>query len=279
MTYTQESLHLLKADEFKELCFRYIKEWIPEMTDIECIRDSRSQVDIVGKMYGETAVVEIKHKLKISKGEKRDIQERLLNSTYNPKNIILVTSASFKDITDELSPIPSDVNSYLVDAECILSVLNKTKDEIPELKQASKRSNSQKMQLFTAGTAIFSTLMGFYITTTEVTKEKPPLEKRIETVETVIGNLKDLEGQLKYIKEDMVKTQEAKAVIEKEYAKAKELEKLTEQQLESVKEAIRTQSWQEMILQNVLSFILGIASSVVATIGISKYKQRKALED
>ena len=110
-------------------------------------------------------------------------------------------------------------------------------------------------------------------------KEKPLLSQRIETVGVVIGNLNDLEGQLIDIKEDMIKTQKAKNLIDKEYEKAKELEKLTSEQLEGLKSVIKSQTWKEMLLQYGLGFILGIASSVGGSIIYTRFKQRESLKD
>ena len=109
--------------------------------------------------------------------------------------------------------------------------------------------------------------------------EKPQLQERIETAERAIGSLKDLEKQLVGIKGDMLETEKAAKVIEQEYAKAKELEKLTQQQFEAVKSALRSQSWQKTALNYGLGFVLGIASSLIASVIYSRFRQRRALRE
>ena len=112
-----------------------------------------------------------------------------------------------------------------------------------------------------------------------VQPEKPQLQERIETVERAIGSLEDLEKQLIDIKRDMVETEKAAKAIEQEYVKAKELEKLTQEQFEAVKSALRSQSWQKTAFNYGLGFVLGIASSLIASVIYSRTRQHRALRE
>ncbi len=77
----------------------------------------------------------------------------------------------------------------------------------------------------------------------------------------------------------MVETEKATKVIEQEYAKAKELEKLTQEQFEAVKSALWSQSWQKTALNYGLGFVLGIASSLIASVIYSRIRQHRALSE
>lgn len=106
---------------------------------------------------------------------------------------------------------------------------------------------------------------------------KPPLQERIESVERALANLKDLEQQLTGIRKDMVETEQARKAIEEKYAKAKELEKLTDEQFEAVQAALRSQSWRRTLVDYLLGFILGVAGSLTASVIYLRLRQRRAL--
>lgn len=281
MLYTQESLYLLKPKEFEELCSRVIKD-ILDIKDIE-LTDvySDNGVDIIGKLNNEVIAIEVKHKLRLNRKEVQNIFDKLVHSSLHPKHVVLMTSASIRDIdTRPIENAQTGITYHYVWANDILAVLNKDEINKPELKVAVNRSKKQMIELTFSLVTIIASSIALGVTSIDLINknEKPPLEKRIETVEVVIGNLKDLEGQLTDIKEEMIETQRAKILIEKEYAEAQELEKLTDKQLESLKSTLQTQSWKDILLQNILAFILGISSSIVGTIIISKVKQKRALE-
>ncbi len=279
MTYTQESLYQLRPNEFEELCAKVIKDILPGITDIEHL-DNVSDIsgDIIGKIGNETVAIEVKHKLKITRQDVQSIFAKLVMSANNPKHVVLMTSASIHDIDRSALPVFEDVTYYFIGVDDILKVLNKPEIKKTELNHALKRSKQQGIRLFIASLAMIISF-GASMITVFLPHEKQPLERKIESVEIVIGNLKDLEGQLKDIKDDMLKTQKAKILIEQEYKEAKELEKITAEQLELVKRAIKSQSWQDTLLQYFLAFVLGAASSIVGSIIISKIKQRQALKD
>ena len=75
----------------------------------------------------------------------------------------------------------------------------------------------------------------------------------------------------------MVETEKAAKAIEQEYVKAKELEKLTEEQFEAVKTALRSQSWQKTAFNYGLGFVLGVAASLIANVIYSRIRQHRAL--
>ena len=75
----------------------------------------------------------------------------------------------------------------------------------------------------------------------------------------------------------MVQTEIAAKAIEERHAKAKELEKLTEEQLLAVKTALRTQTWRKTLLDCVLGFVLGIGSSFAASVLYARWRRRRTM--
>lgn len=281
MSTTQESLYQLKPYEFEELCGRIIKDIIPKIKNVKPSND----VDFTAELNGKIVAIEVKHKIRLNIHEANKVFNQLLKSSSKPEHIILMTSARIKDIDRPLLSVPSGYTLTIIGVDDILNILNKSEVKVIELEQANKRTNTQKQQLLFSAFGVFTAIVGLFISGTNllISTEKPPLEKRIENVEAVIGNLKDLEVQLIDIKEDMVKTQQAKDIIEEEYEqeyeKMQEVKKLSKIQIEAIKESMEKEEWWIMLIKNVLSFILGVASSIAGSILYSKYKQRKSLED
>ena len=109
-------------------------------------------------------------------------------------------------------------------------------------------------------------------------KQPQPLDKRIQTVETTLTSIRDLEGYLGKIKDDMVATDVAARELNKRYAKAKELEKLTDSQRQTLKQILQAEKWWRTLLNYGLGFVLGVASSLIASILYERWKQTKALQ-
>lgn len=108
--------------------------------------------------------------------------------------------------------------------------------------------------------------------------KKEPLEAKIIKVSNAIENLKSLESDLKDIRSDIEKTQKAKVKIEEEFEKAKVLEKLSVEQLDAVKSALKTESLISTIINWIIAFVLGVISSIIATILINIYKRKKEIQ-
>jgi hypothetical protein len=176
--------------------------------------------------------------------------------------------------------LPSDIAVKLIGQDEVLQALNDyPKIRRSQVEPAQQRTIRQRWELTSGLTAAVLSIVGLLFSGISffVQPEKPLLQERIETVERAIGNLKDLEKQLTDIKGDMVETEKAAKAIEQEYAKAKELEKLTEEQFEAVKTALRSQSWQKMAFNYGLGFVLGVAASLIANVIYSRIRQRRAL--
>ncbi len=279
MKYTKEDLYALTGEEFEDFCLSNIKNIAPDVYNYEYNLDG--SFDLIAN--NGTVAIEIKHHKSIDIDYIK-IFFKLLSLTPKIKVFILITSGKLTKRADDLLKKEVEKNALsiakikIVDVEELITLTKNDKINIKQIKVAKKRSLTQNRILtISSFVSIISVLLLLFSFTLKI--QKPTLEKKIQNVELAIGNLKDLEVQLNDIKEDMQKTQKAKKIIEQEYNKAKELEKLTEQQIESFKEAIKSQSWYDILLQNALSFILGVGSSIVATILISKYRQKKTLED
>lgn len=282
MTIDINNLYQLTPNEFEKLCAEILR--VQGIKRVELVGGPGDQgVDIIGEAEGQKIVVQVKHTRQLSLSIVRRIIDQVRASSYQPEHLVIMTSAILSpSLRDSIQKLQSDITIRLIGQDEILRALN----DHPEIQRlqvapAQRRTIRQRWELMLGVAGALASMAGlltsgiFFF----VQPEKPQLQERIETVERAIGNLKDLEKQLIDIKGDMVETEKAAKAIEQEYAKAKELEKLTQDQFEAVKSALRAQSWQKTALNYGLGFVLGIASSLIASVIYSRIRQRRALRE
>ncbi|MCI5126110.1 MAG: hypothetical protein D3925_16965, partial [Candidatus Electrothrix sp. AR5] len=242
----KETLYKLTPAEFEQLAGRLLAA--DGLGNVNHVGGPQDQgVDFTAEQESETVAVQVRHRQRpLAKSELREIVARLKSSTYNPSRLVIVTSAKItaeaKSSLDESKP---DIPIRIIDRDEVLKFVN----EDPNLRKgpigtAEKRSRRQSRELWFGAAAAISSILGVIISGISffVQPTPPPLHQRIETVETAIDNLKNLEKELVDIKEDMAQTEQAAKAIEEEYEKAKELQQLTDEQLGAVRSALQRQS-------------------------------------
>lgn len=282
MTIDKNSLFQLTPNEFEKLCAEILRAQGIER--VELVGGPGDQgVDIIGETEGQQIAVQVKHTRQLSLSIVRRIIDQVQAGSYQPKQLVIMTSAILSpSLRNLILKLPSYITVRLIDQDEVLRALNNHPEiQRLQLAPAQRRTIRQRWELILGLAEALSSIAGllasgiFFF----VQPEKPQLQERIETVERALGSLKDLEEQLTDIKGDMVETEKAAKVIEHEYAKAKELEKLTQEQFEAVKNALRSQSWQKTALNYGLGFVLGIASSLIASVISSRIRQHRSLRE
>lgn len=276
MTIDKQSLYELTPNEFEKLCGEILKA--QGFDRIELIGGPGDQwVDTKGR----NVVVQVKHTKQLPISMVRRIIDHVQASSYQPKELLIMTSAalspSHKALIQKLS---NAMTIQVIGKDEILQALNEHLEILrSQMATVQRRMIRQRWELILGITGAFVSIIGLILSGISffAQPKKPQLQERIETVELAIGNLKDLEKQLTDIKGDMVETEKAAKAIEQEYAMAKELEKLTEEQFEAVKTALRSQSWQKTAFNYGLGFILGVAASLIANVIYSRIRQRRVL--
>jgi len=283
MTIDKNSLFQLTPNEFEKLCAEILRAQGFER--VELVGGPGDQgVDIIGETEGQQIAVQVKHTRQLSHSIVHRIIDQVQASSYQPKQLVIMTSAIISpSLRESIQKTPSDIAVRLMGQDEVLRTLN----DHPEIQRlqvapAQRRTIRQRRELILGFAGALSSIIAGLLSSGIfffVQPEKPQLQERIEIVERAIGSLKDLEKQLIDIKGDMVETEKAAKVIEQEYAKAKELEKLTQEQFEAVKSALRSQSWQKTALNYGLGFVFGIASSLIASVIYSRFRQHRALRE
>ncbi|MCK4517791.1 restriction endonuclease, partial [Candidatus Babeliales bacterium] len=282
MKSRESNLYELNPKEFEELCAEILKAQGFDRVEFYGRPGEKQQgIDIIGESGDQKIAVQVKHTRQLSLSNVKNIIAQVQASSFQPKQLIIMTSATLSpSLISSIQELPSDIEVNLIGQDEILQSLN----DYPKIRQAKlepaqRRTIRQRWELHIGVTGAAFSILGLLISGISffVQPEKPLLQERIETVERAIGNLKDLEKQLTEIKGDMVETEKAAKAIEQEYVKAKELEKLTDEQFEAVKTALRSQSWQKTAFNYVLGFVLGVAASLISNVIYSRIRQHRAI--
>jgi len=285
MKISEKLLFELQPKEFEKLCLRLL-----ETVGFEMITQMKSTIDVGfdfqgrlrGKEKTKEAVFIIKHKLELSKSDIKKILDSFFRiGTFNDI-FVLVTSSkitnSHHEVVDNYAGKMGEIR--IIGQDEILSLINKNSgiaDEFfsPIKKQIVRKRAELSLSLIGAFLGIIGVVFSF---TQQFIKEKEPLDIRIKKVESAINNIKDLESYLKEIKIEMIETEKSTQLINEKYEKAQELKSLTENQLEAINLALKTQSRMEIAFNLLMGFIIGIGSSFIASILYGKWKHYKSLK-
>jgi len=284
----------LSPREFEELSL----ELIATTNKYRNLSLSTNQNDyLLADIYGEfitdnnnivNVAIEVKHWLKFNVGNfKNEVTKRiarLKDNTY----IQFITSAKIDNHQkDQVNDIISPYLSYgmqLYDQEDVVRLLDKNPNIAKKYFQPVFDKNKElRRKLYSSiFTAIISILIGVLSATSSFflsdKKESIPLDVKIERVEKALSNIKDLEKYLSDIKTEMEETSKDVSKIKDEYEQVQKLKKLSNEELAVLNSALQRRSWYETPLNYFLGFVIGIASSIIASILIDRYKKRKQLQ-
>jgi len=121
--------------------------------------------------------------------------------------------------------------------------------------------------------SIIAMIMGIYAT---FAQQRTELPIQIKEVEDAIRNLRNLDQYLEKTKSEMIATKQAKEKIEQEYDKAKELENLTEKQLEAISLAVNRRSIKDIAMDYFWGFMLGLAGSLFASYIYASLRRKRS---
>jgi hypothetical protein len=276
----ESRLYNLTPQEFE----RFVAELLPEAgySDVRLVGGPGDHgIDLLGTSEGKTIAFQVKHKVRLSLQDIRKFAEHYFADPSVPRSLVFVTSADLPpDAASVAASVPPGAELRFLGRADILRLLKRDPPKpLRWFRVAAKRITKQRFRLWLSALGATASILGVIISLFSVAlPPKETLDKRIETVERALSSIRDLEGYLSDIKDDMVATEKATLVINQKYTQAKELEKLTDQQIAALQETLQVQNWQRTVLNYVLGFVLGIASSLVASILYARWRQRKALQ-
>ena len=283
MNAKEKLLFELSPGQFEQLCVDLL-----EREGYLIIKKADSTLDygfdLVGR-YQENEetkeiAVAIKHKINLSSDEIQIVLNKFFHILTAHNTYLLMTSSNLTESQREIiSHFDHQIDVNVIDRKKLLLLVEKypeIKDKyfkpvIKELRERKIRLYISIAAVVISSVGVFTSFQGLFIT------KKPLLSDRIQKVKSALSNIKDLEGYLKSLKEEMVETDEASRLITEKYEKAKKLEKLTNDQLEAVRLALESERWKRDIFTLLMGFLLGIGSSFIGSILYSSWKQKRAV--
>lgn len=241
-------------------------------------------LDIISEHQGKKVGVETKHRKYFSTSDIFDITNRFRTSKYEKYGqLIFVTSAivssHHRQLLTDLVP-----NLQVVDGEEITRLIEKDPRDFltNQIFDSVKRRRRILLRLIALSFVIYITAICTatiaWTYTDRIEKPKSELlQQKMETVERALKNLEGLEKELLDIKKEMSDTEQKTKIIIDEYEKAKELEKITEEQKNAFKAIMQPTPWYMTTLGYFAAFLIGIGSSLMASIIRVKWKQWREL--
>lgn len=221
---------------------------------------------IVGSKQGDVVAAMIVNPSDLDPGKIKKLLKTVAENWPEPDRFEFFIREKFK--MADLPSLPSGPPEVVFyDREAIIKQIQLHPHVTEDVQEARRiRRHTLFRNVVLPGIAVVAGFIGFGFSAFVFPRtDGAGLKGRIVNVESALTSLKDLEKQLDTIKADMQKTADAKAAIESEYEKARSLENLTNQQLESVSRAINRQSWVQVGWNYLIGFATGIATSYLAS--------------
>ena len=131
---------------------------------------------------------------------------------------------------------------------------------------------------FTAAVATVLTILSLFMTVREWRKADD-LVAQVTRVDDALTAIKGLERNLAVVKADLLKTAEEKKKIEDEWQRAQALQALTKDQYAAMRAAMSERSLWLIIGDNVWAFLLGVASSLLASYFWARFSRSQRSEE
>jgi hypothetical protein len=275
----EKNIYDLSPQEFEKLVADLLSA--TGYSDLQLVGYGSLGADIRGKLHDKPVAIRVTHKLQLKAGDIAKIVHEYFSNVSTPRSLIFVTSADIVSADFIIRPqLLPDQEFRLLGRKDILQLITDHPDIAGHFfKVAQKRSSGLKMQLIASiAAAVISLISLGYSSYMRFVAPQVTLDNRIKNVENALTSIRDLETYLNKIKQDMVATETATQQLNEKYAKAKELGKLTQAQVDALKATLQAESWHRTLFTSAMGFILGIASSFVASVLYTKWRQREALK-
>jgi hypothetical protein len=282
MKTEHDIIYDLKGDEFAKFVMELLRAEGYRISDNFVLP---REVDFVATKEEKPFAVIIKHRKALTSQEVGEFfgNTELLQINM-PRDLLFVTSARITEKQVQRFRLTNIAyNLEILALDDLQKLISRHVDVADKfLKPARTHRLLEKAKLATsligAVVALAASILTNGLYSSLFSKPTHPLDDRIQSVESALANIKGLEETLRKVRDDMVATQNATSEINKKYTEAKELEKLTDVQIQALKQTLQTEKWWKTLLNYALGFVLGIASSLIASVLYARWKQNRELQ-
>ncbi|MCT8946812.1 restriction endonuclease [Pseudomonas iridis] len=277
----------LSQQDFEKLC---LDLFTAEGGNYRLIHDDKNRwFDVSGEKaaangISNTVAIEIKHRNAFHPESVRFFVDGLSKSNLHFDEYIFVTSAPItaehRRTTNTRIISNSKFNIQLLGQQEILQLLLKhPKIASKYFKNVSQKIFQRRLAVATSSAGILASVLSLLLTFLPLTedKEKSSFESQIQSVETNLQGLKEMERNLGALKKELQATSDESAQIKKDYEAALKLKAITSEQLEQINKAVNSQSATDTALNYFFGFLLGVAGSILATVITDRWKARREL--
>lgn len=281
-------LYELSAEEFERLCVDLLMADDPNL-NISTIESPR-WIDAVGTRRtgkeSRSLAIEASHRTVFHPEGLQLFLERMSSETRKFDEYIFVTSSPISNAHLKLDKFDTEKALHgeikVLGREEVITLLTSHPAVASKyFRSVGGRVKRRKVATILSSFAVAISIGGLanalYSFFGSKIEPKSQLSKQVKTVEESIAGLNVLERSLVTLKIDLQQKSEESERVAKEYERAMKLKSLTAEQLEQVKKAINSQGSIDISLNYFLGFLLGVASSVLATVITDRWKQRRAL--
>jgi hypothetical protein len=248
-----------------------------------------SGFDLIGE-YSVTpatvhaVAVQVKHRASFDIATLRSFLGRVERRGNEFDEYILVTSsplnASVHQVLKSWTTAVSAPRVHLLGQQEVVELLQKNPAIANKYFPAVRRRVTRRRLIgaasgLGAAFSVLALILSLYETL--VPKEKSTFQGQIFAVEDSLKGLRALEQSLQGLKRELEQTSEESNRIRREYEEVMKLKVVTAEQLEQIRKAVSSQSAWEVFLNYFFGFLLGVASSALATIIMDRIKKRRAL--
>jgi hypothetical protein len=266
--FEPERLYDLSPAEFERL----VLDLLPGLgySEIQAIpQKGHAGLDAIATIDGMRMGVQVHHKVRMDLLQIQRLTESYFADPMSPPGLLFVTSAALPEAVHALEgQAPSSRTLRLMGREDVLKAVSHREGGIPErmVVDAGKRKRRLRLDFIVAIIGVVVSLAGLGSSMYSWLAPQPTLDQRIQNVDKATARIHDLESYLSKVKGDMLETQRESASIRQEYQQAQELQKLSDSQLAAVATALRKQTWWDQLTNYGFAFILGVASSLLASV-------------
>lgn len=267
----------LSGEKFEELCAELLNADFEFDKFFVNLGPNDNGIDISAIKGIKKIAIQVKHRYKVV-GKELELEinrgKKLLE--YNHE-FIFISSAK---ISQKSIQSFSSEKVKIFAQDDILEMLERH----PEISQRyfsnlEKKKKKNQFYFYTSLIGIIITIIsGFANIYIEIQSKDETLTNRIDNVEQALKGIKGLENDLKSIKSDMIKTDLENKKILEEYEKMKGLEDIVNDKKESLNIILNYEPWYKTAFKYLVGMIIGIFTSIIASILYERWKLKRELK-
>ncbi|NWC43933.1 restriction endonuclease [Pseudomonas edaphica] len=277
----------LSPQDFEKLC---LDVFTAEGGSYRLIHDDKNRwFDVFGEKpvasgICSTVAVEIKHRKAFHPEIVDFFVDSLSKSNLHFDEYVFVTSAPItaeqRRATHAGIISDSKFNIQLLGQQEVFQLLLKhPKIANRYFKSVSQKIFQRRVAVATSFAGILASVLSLLFTMIPLVeeKEKSSFESQIQSVETNLQGLKQMERNLDALKKELQATSDESAQIKRDYEAALKLKAITSEQLEQINKAVNSQTATDTALNYFFGFLFGVAGSILATVITDRWKARREL--